>query len=56
MCWAIATILYMFRGLDKAKIDLDDKSIELDSSEPADQASDKTQHGAAAPQSGGSAQ
>ena len=56
MCWAIATILYMFRSLDKAKIDLDNKSIELDSSEPSVQASDTPQRDVAEPQSNGSAQ
>lgn len=28
--WVIATVLYMFRSLHKAKIDLDDKSLELE--------------------------
>ena len=36
LCWLLATVLYMFRSLEKAKIDLDDKSIELDSSDEAD--------------------
>lgn len=29
--WALTTIFYRLRNLDKAKIDLDDKSIELES-------------------------
>lgn len=33
MFWVLATILYMFRSLHKAKIDLDNKSIELESTE-----------------------
>lgn len=33
LCWLMATVLYMFRGLDKAKFDLNDKSVELGSSD-----------------------
>lgn len=32
MFWVVAVIFYRLRNLDKAKIDLDDKSIELDGS------------------------
>jgi len=27
--WLVATVLYMMRSIDKAKFDLDDKSVEL---------------------------
>ena len=47
LCWAIATILYMIRKLHKAKIDLESRSIELESNE---QSSDTPQHDASQPQ------
>lgn len=33
MLWLVSTILYMIRKLSKAKIDFDDKTLELDSGE-----------------------
>ncbi len=33
MFWLVSTILYMIRRITKAKIDLDDKSVELDGGE-----------------------
>jgi|CXWL01.1.fsa_nt_gi hypothetical protein len=36
MFWLVSTILYMIRRITKAKIDLDDKSVELDSGEDND--------------------
>ena len=32
--WSLATVFHKFKRLDKFKIDLDDKSIELDSDKP----------------------
>jgi hypothetical protein len=33
LVWVVATILYMIRKLNKAKIDLNDQSIELENEE-----------------------
>ena len=37
--WIIATVLYMLRRITKAKFDLDDKSIELDSTDDKEEKS-----------------
>lgn len=35
--WALAFIFYRLRRLDKVKIDLDDRSIELENKEPSEE-------------------
>lgn len=39
--WVIATVLYMMRSISKAKFDLDDKSIDLESGEKPEQDDDE---------------
>lgn len=43
LCWAAATIFYMVRKINKAKIDLNDQSIELESSQSSEQSDDTSQ-------------
>lgn len=39
LAWAMSFIFYKLRRLDKAKLDLDDKSIELDAGDENDESS-----------------
>lgn len=38
--WAVATVFYMLRKLNKAKFDLENRSFELDSGEPTQESED----------------
>lgn len=40
--WLLATILYLLRKLTKAKVDLDDKSIELENEDDDDEKEDSS--------------